>query len=151
MKVKKTDLPVLPPEQDILPSLDDESDESQSDIDDDQDDVDMDDDEMMAADEGAGDSDDDDYDDEDIDESEQDDEDTWNSLSTAAHAKYAKETTTASGNAPKATAQPAESSKFNGKHRGECDYFNKHIAHLKKKNGIENYSCRRTKKHTIRR
>lgn len=116
MKVKKTDLPVLPPEQDILPSLDDESDESQSDIDEDQDDVDMDDDEMMA-DEGASDSDDDDYDDEDIDESEQDDEDTWNSLSTAAHAKYAKETTTASGNAPKATAQPSEAIKFNGKHR----------------------------------
>lgn len=116
MKVKKTDLPVLPPEQDILPSLDDESDESQSDVDDDQGDVDMDDDEMMA-DEGASDSDDDDYDDEDIDESEQDDEDTWNSLSTAAHAKYAKETTTASGNVLKATTQPADTSKFNGKHQ----------------------------------
>lgn len=116
MKVKKTDLPVLPPEQDILPSLDDESDESQSGVDDDQGDVDMDDDEMMA-DEGASDSDDDDYDDEDIDESEQDDEDTWNSLSTAAHAKYAKETTTASGNVLKATTQPADASKLNGKHQ----------------------------------
>lgn len=66
-------------------------------------------------------SDEDDYDDEDIDESEQDDEDTWNSLSTAAHAKIAKETTTASGNMPKATAQPADAIKFSRKWENYCN------------------------------
>ena len=66
MKVKKTDLPVLPPETDILflPALDDDEDTEDEDNDDD--------DEDMMADEGV-DTDDDDYDsdeDADIDRSE---------------------------------------------------------------------------------
>lgn len=98
MKVKKTDLPVMPSDgdQDILPSFDDETDGIQ---DDDEDDDDMDDDEDMMADE-AVDSDDDDYD-EDIDESQQEDEDTWNNLSTTQ--SKAKESTTVASTTQRTT------------------------------------------------
>lgn len=46
-KVKKTDLPVIPPESEILPSLDDSDDNFSGSMDDDDDDID-DQDEMMA-------------------------------------------------------------------------------------------------------
>jgi len=78
MKVKKTDLPVMPPE-DILPSLDDEADESSMDDDVDDEEADEEDDDMLADEATEN---DDDYEDDDIDETEQEDEDTWNSLST---------------------------------------------------------------------
>lgn len=127
MKVKKTDLPVLPPEQDILPSLDDEEDDSQSIDEDDDDDDDIEDEEDMMADEAVESDDDDDYDDDsdgnddcieinngdaleyikiffrfvEVDESEQEDEDTWNRLST----KSAKESATTSSTISKTTEQ----------------------------------------------
>ncbi|XP_031635265.1 amyloid-beta-like protein, partial [Contarinia nasturtii] len=94
MKVKKTDLPVMPPE-DILPSLDDEAD----DIDDDTDEDDIESDEDMLADEG---SDNDDEYDEDIDESEQEDEETWNKLSTP-HFKNGIEFVSSTSTTPKTT------------------------------------------------
>lgn len=47
-KVKKTDLPVMPPESEILPSLDDSDDNFSDDLDDDED---MDDQDEMMADE----------------------------------------------------------------------------------------------------
>lgn len=104
MKVKKTDLPVLPG-QDILPSLDDDEDDSQSFEDTDEDDMD---DEMMA-DEAATDSDldDEEYDDDDMDESEQEDDDTvWGSLSTPQIKKTTTSTTTTTTTAtPKTTTQ----------------------------------------------
>lgn len=82
IKVKKTDLPVLPPESDILPSLDDT--EIEETLDEDEDDIE--DDEDMLADEAADSDDDDDYDsDEDVDidrENEDDLGDNWDSLST---------------------------------------------------------------------
>lgn len=48
MKVKKTDLPVIPPESEILPSLDDSDDNFSDDLDDDADSEETDQDEMMA-------------------------------------------------------------------------------------------------------
>lgn len=79
IKVKKTDLPVIPQSvQDILPSLDDEADDTQDDDDED----DIDDDEDMMADEAA-DVDDDDYDsNEDDEDKAQDDDDSWDRPST---------------------------------------------------------------------
>lgn len=90
VKVKKTDLPVMPPsDQEILPSLDDEADEAQDDNDED----DMDDDEDMMADEA--DTDDDDYDSEEDDRHFGNDEDSWDSLSTPQDKVVApKESTT---------------------------------------------------------
>lgn len=82
MKVKKTDLPIIHTESDILPSIDDvDADNSQDDDDDD-----LDDDEDMIADDIA-DSEDDDYDsdeDSDIDRDSDVDEmnDNWDALST---------------------------------------------------------------------
>lgn len=102
--VKKTDLPVMQTDQDILPSLDDDTDDSQGDDMDDEDD--MDDDEDMMADEAAE-TDEDEYEDEDIDDSEQDDEDTWNNLSTP-QVKPIKETTTTSTVAPSTTQSTTE-------------------------------------------
>lgn len=54
--MKKTDLPVIPSEQEILPSLDDEADEADEEEDDDNDEE-----EDMMADEAAESEDDDDY------------------------------------------------------------------------------------------
>lgn len=105
MKVKKTDLPVLPPEQDVLPSLDDEEDDSQSADDDDEDEDDMDDD--MMADEAASEPEDDDYDDDELDESEQDDEDAWSSNLSTSKAKKEPPTTTAAASAKTTTLSPS--------------------------------------------
>lgn len=80
LKVKKTDLPALPPsiEQDALPSLDEDT-EDTAETDDEEDDID--DEEEMMADEAA-DTDDDDYDsDEENDDRVQEDEDSWDNLS----------------------------------------------------------------------
>lgn len=88
MKVKKTDLPVLPQDTDILPSLDD-TEADTSDIEEDEDDNDDDDEDMMA--DEAVDTDDDDYEsDEDTDADRDADasavsdlqSDSWDSLST---------------------------------------------------------------------
>ncbi|XP_037036396.1 amyloid-beta-like protein isoform X2 [Bradysia coprophila] len=109
MKVKKTDLPVIPSEQEILPSLDDEADEVDEDDEDDNDE-----DEDMMADEAAESDDDDDYEsDEDLDDRDQDDDDSWDSLSTPQAKSVPKESTTTTG-APittqKVTEMPASSS-----------------------------------------
>lgn len=109
MKVKKTDLPVLPSEQEILPSLDDEADEADEDDEDDNDE-----DEDMMADEAAESDDDDDYEsDEDLDDREQDDEDSWDSLSTPQAKSIPKESTTTTAvpiTTQKVTEVPASSS-----------------------------------------
>lgn len=71
-------MPVIPPEQEILPSLDDEVDEAQDDDEEDE----VDDDDDMMADEAA-DTDDEEYDsDEDVDDRDPDDDSSWDSLST---------------------------------------------------------------------
>ncbi|XP_055607742.1 amyloid-beta-like protein isoform X3 [Uranotaenia lowii] len=83
MKVKKTDLPVLPADPEVLPSLDDtEADNSEDD--DDEDDIDDDDDEDMMGDEPIE-SDDDEYDsEEDFDSDKEPDTGSavWDSFST---------------------------------------------------------------------
>ncbi len=115
MKVKKTDLPVIPSEPEILPSLDDEADEADEDDDDDNDEE-----EDMMADEAVETEDDDDYEsDEDLDDRDQDEDDSWDSLSTPQSKAVQKEsgtttTTTTTTAAPittqKVTEMPSSSS-----------------------------------------
>lgn len=134
IKVKKTDLPVIPPDsdQDILPSFDDEADDIQ---DDEEDDDDLDEDEDMMADE-ATETDDDDYDDDDIDESEQEDEDTWNNLSTT-QAK-AKELTTAAITTQKTTEQPTTGSSASSLVDPYFTHFDPHSEHQSYKVKVRN-------------
>lgn len=108
IKVKKTDLPVMPSEQEILPSLDDEADEADEDDDDDNDEE-----EDMMADEAAETDDDDDYEsDEDLDDRDQDEDDSWDSLSTAQSKTIQKESTTTPApiTTPKLTEMPTSAS-----------------------------------------
>lgn len=84
MKVKKTDLPVLPQETEVLPALDDATDADNSEDDDDEDDIDDDEDEDMLGDEPIE-SDDDEYDsEEDFDADKEPDTGSavWDSFST---------------------------------------------------------------------
>lgn len=129
IKVKKTDLPVVPSEQEVLPSFDDEPEDSHFDTvtsnnnnnnnndNDDEDDEDMDDDDMMA-DEASDSDDDDEYDDEDEDDIDdnyqQEDADAWGKLSTPEVKKDAVGvptlTSTTSTTTPKTTEQPSSAS-----------------------------------------
>ncbi|XP_021709738.1 beta-amyloid-like protein isoform X1 [Aedes aegypti] len=111
MKVKKTDLPVLPQESEVLPALDD-ADADNSEDDDDEDDIDDDEDEDMLGDEPIE-SDDDEYDsEEDFDADKEPDTGSaaWDSFSTPMplFAKDKKDiyTTTASSTTEKQTEIP---------------------------------------------
>lgn len=111
MKVKKTDLPVLPQESEVLPALDD-ADADNSEDDDDEDDIDDDEDEDMLGDEPIE-SDDDEYDsEEDIDAEKEPDfgSAAWDSFSTPMplFSKDKKDTytTTASSTTEKQTEIP---------------------------------------------
>lgn len=111
MKVKKTDLPVLPQESEVLPALDD-TDADNSEDDDDEDDIDDDEDEDMLGDEPIE-SDDDEYDsEEDIDAEKEPDfgSAAWDSFSTPMplFSKDKKDTytTTASSTTEKQTEIP---------------------------------------------
>lgn len=102
MKVKKTDLPVLPSEQEVLPSLDDDADDVDEEDDDDEE-------EDMMADEAAESDDDDDYEsDEDLDDRDQDEDEGWDSLSTAQSKTAQKELTTTTTAAPITTQKLTE-------------------------------------------
>ncbi|XP_065093679.1 amyloid-beta-like protein isoform X2 [Ochlerotatus camptorhynchus] len=111
MKVKKTDLPVLPQESEVLPALDD-ADADNSEDDDDEDDIDDDEDEDMLGDEPIE-SDDDEYDsEEDFDADKEPDTGSaaWDSFSTPMplFSKDKKDTytTTASSTTEKQTEIP---------------------------------------------